>query len=122
MLLYVKFQVVIIQQHFTINKGPINLCIFKDGKFNDKNDAFFVILHELAHIMSNSFGHGDEFKQNFNFIVKLAVKLDLWKDREYEKKPEEYCGVKITTSPCDNETCKNENLEYYFKESLLDYK
>lgn len=106
----------------TINKTSMYLCIITKGKFNDENDAFFVILHELAHVMSNSYGHGDEFKQNFNFIVKLAVKLKMWKPANYEKKSVDYCGINITTSPCNNGICKKDNLDYYYKESLLEYK
>ena len=105
---------------YTINKGPICICIEKNGKFNNENDAFFVILHELAHVMSNSYGHGPEFKENFNVIVKVAVKLDLWKPSKYEEKPEDFCGVKITTSPCDNNACSKQKLDYFFKENLLD--
>ena len=113
---------------YTIGKGygGMHLCVHKNGKFNDENDAFFVVLHELAHVMSVSYGHNDEFKQNFNFIVKLAVKLDLWKPAKYEKEAIYYCGTLVTNSPCsgsngDNECTKN-NLEYFYKESLLDYK
>jgi len=107
---------------FTINKGDIYICCITKGKLNDENDTFFVCLHELAHIMSNSYGHGEEFKTNFNFIVKLAVKLGLWKDPKYEEKPVDYCGVEVTTSPCSNGTCDKNSLDYYYKESLLDYK
>ena len=107
---------------FTINKGDIYICCITKGKFNDENDTFFVCLHELAHVMSNSYGHGEEFKINFNFIVKLAVKLGLWKDPKYEEKSVDYCGVQVTNSPCSNSSCDKNSLDYYFKESLLDYK
>ena len=107
---------------YTLNKGDIYICCLTNGKLNDENDAFFVILHELAHVMSNSYGHGDEFKTNFNFIVKLAVKLKLWTPAKYEEKPVNYCGVNVTTDPCDGDTCNSNNLDYYFKESLMDYK
>ena len=107
---------------FTINKGDIYICCITKGKLNDENDTFFVCLHELAHVMSNSYGHGEEFKTNFNFIVKLAVKLGLWKDPKYEEKSVDYCGVKVTTSPCSHGACDKNSLDYYFKESLLDYK
>lgn len=107
---------------FTINKGDIYICCITKGKLNDENDTFFVCLHEIAHVMSNSYGHGEEFKTNFNFIVKLAVKLGLWNDPKYEEKPVDYCGVKVTTSPCSGDVCNSKTLDYYFKESLLDYK
>jgi len=107
---------------YTTNKGPIYICLITKGKFNNENDAFFVILHELAHVMSNSYGHGQEFKTNFNFIVKLAVKLDLWKDQKYENKAIDYCGVNVTNSPCTGDHCEKDTLEQYYKESLMDYK
>ena len=106
---------------YTINKGPINICILKkDNTFHDLNDAFFVILHELAHVMSLSYGHGEEFQENFDYIVKYAIKLNLWIDKEYEKNSTNYCGVEITSSPCDNDGCSKNNLDSFFKESLLE--
>lgn len=105
---------------YTINKGPISICIEKnDGSFFDEEDAFFVILHELAHVMSDSYGHGKEFQENFDFIVKLAVKLELWKDKNYQKNHKDYCGVEITTSPCDNDKCSQKQLNYFFQEKLI---
>lgn len=106
----------------TIGKTRMTICLITKGKFNDMNDCIFVILHELAHVMSDSYGHGEEFKQNFNFIIKLAVKLGLWKDSEYEKNNVNYCGVKVTTSPCTDGSCKKDTLDNFYKESLLDYK
>jgi len=107
---------------YTQNKGNIYICLITNDKFNDENDAFFVILHELAHVMSDSYGHGDEFKKNFDFIVKLAVKLNLWKPKKYEEDNTDYCGVIVTSSPCMGDTCNKENLDHFYKESLLDYK
>ena len=107
---------------YTKGKGHIYICCITKGKLNDENDTFFVCLHELAHVMSNSYGHGEEFKTNFNFIVKLAVKLGLWKDPKYEEKSVDYCGVQVTASPCTRGLCDKNSLDYYFKESLLDYK
>ena len=106
---------------YTINKGPISICIQKkNGTFHEEDDAFFVILHELAHVMSVSYGHGEEFQENFDYIVKYAVKNGLWKDKNYQDKSSNYCGVEITSSPCDNEQCTKSNLDYFFRESLLD--
>ena len=108
---------------YTVNKGfKMGICLVTKGKLNNENDAFFVILHELAHVMSNSYGHGEEFKQNFNFIVKLAVKLELWKPVNYHTQPVDYCGIKVTNSPCTDGSCNKNNLENYYKESLLEYK
>jgi len=92
---------------FTINKGhEIRICIRKeDGSFEDPNTAMFVILHELAHIMSISYGHNDEFQTNFSYITHLASSLGLYIPENFQKSPKTYCGTSITTTPCSNGTC-----------------
>ena len=104
---------------YTINKGHIWICCEKDGKMNDFNDSMFVLLHELAHIMSNNYGHGKEFQVNFSAIVKYAVKLDKYKPVKYEENNTTFCGVNITTGPCSNNECNKLELDEYFKETLL---
>ena len=112
---------------YTINKGSgINgemaVCLITKGKFNNLNDTMFVILHELAHVMSDSYGHGEEFKQNFRFIIAFAVKNDIWKDPSYENRNIDYCGVTITNSPCNGNCEDKKSLDSFYKDSLLDYK
>jgi len=106
---------------YTINKGDIYLCLVNKETqiLNDVEDVMFVLMHELAHTMSTSYGHGPEFKTNFDFIVKLCVKLKLWKSKDYSKKNVEICGVNVTNGNCDNGACSKDSLDYYFRESLL---
>ena len=59
----------------------------------------FVALHELAHIMTKSIGHTEEFWNNFRYLLKKAIKLGLYNDVNFEKNPVDYCGTKITNSP-----------------------
>ena len=39
----------------------------------------FVAFHEMAHVMSLSVGHTDEFWNNFKFILKNAIKIGVYK-------------------------------------------
>ena len=64
-----------------------------------ENIMMFVALHELAHIMTKSVGHTDEFWDNFRYLLKKAIKLGVYKDVNFEKNPVDYCGTKITNSP-----------------------
>ena len=93
---------------FTLNKSTeIRLCIRdKHGNFEDPNTAIFVILHELAHVMSISFGHGEEFKNNFDYITHLASQLGIYKPENFRAFPKTYCGTEINTTPCDRGTCE----------------
>ncbi len=96
---------------FTINKGhEIRICIRKgsfsgSNEFEDSNTALFVILHELAHIMSYSYGHNDEFNENFSYITHLASFLGLYIPEDFSTSPKTYCGTSINTTPCSEGTC-----------------
>lgn len=86
---------------FTINKGrELRICI-RNGpdSFEDPNTTIFVILHELAHIMSFTYGHNEEFMDNFRYICELATKLGVYKPQNFYKEPKNYCGHVISTTP-----------------------
>lgn len=91
---------------YTLNKGDeMRICIRHKDKFENINITYFVILHELAHLMSISFDHTDEFRENFNYIVHLASSLGLYFPQDFTREPVYYCGTKINTTPCSNGTC-----------------
>ena len=51
---------------YSINKGErIGICLRdkKSGKLQNANDMFFVLIHELAHIMTAEYKHNKEFCQ-----------------------------------------------------------
>ena len=93
---------------FTLNKSSeIRLCIRDhQGNFENPNTSMFVILHELAHVMSVSYGHGEEFQNNFNYITHLASQLGVYKPEDFASRPRMYCGTEINTTPCDRGTCE----------------
>jgi hypothetical protein len=92
---------------YTVNKGEeMRICIRKDGRIEDSNTSMFVILHELAHVASITFGHGSEFRENFSYITHLAAKLGLYEPQDFVRNSVEYCGVEINTSPCSQGTCE----------------
>lgn len=91
---------------YSVNKGEkIVLCIRSrddNAKLIDINTLMFVSLHELAHIMTVSVGHTDEFWTNFKFLLTHAIKLNIYKEIDYSKNPKKYCGITITDSPLYN--------------------
>ncbi len=92
---------------YTLNKSSeIRLCIRdQNGNFEDQNTSMFVILHELAHVMSISYNHTEEFKNNFSYITHLASSLGLYKPQDFTRSPKTYCGVQINTTPCSENSC-----------------
>ncbi len=91
---------------YSENKGEkIAFCLNKtkdSTKLIDLNTLTFVAIHELAHIMTTSIGHKQEFWQNFKFLLEGAKASGIYEPVDYQKKPENYCGITITDSPYFN--------------------
>lgn len=87
---------------FTVNKGElISVCVRNKDKideFHDNQLLQFVILHELAHISSSSYGHNNEFNENFKWLLKEAKNIG-YIPINYSKNPVTYCGVDVTNNP-----------------------
>jgi len=87
---------------YTQNKGEkIVFCLRtkdnKDNKVHSKNLLIFVAIHEMAHIITESIGHDDpQFWKNFEFLLREAMAINVWQYIDFRKKPQEYCGMKIT--------------------------
>lgn len=71
----------------------------KGNKLIDENTLTFVGIHEIAHIMTKSIGHTKEFWNNFKFLLQNAVKIGIYQPIDYKRKPQNYCGLKITDNP-----------------------
>lgn len=65
----------------------------------DINTLTFVAIHELAHLMTESIGHKQEFWKNFKFLIGEAKSVSIYDPVDYKKKPMEYCGMSITDNP-----------------------
>jgi hypothetical protein len=88
---------------YSENKGQkIAFCLSKSkngSKLIDLNTLTFVALHELAHIMTSSIGHKQDFWENFKFLIENAKKAGIYNPEDYKKSPQEYCGEKIDDNP-----------------------
>ena len=88
---------------YSVNKGEkLVLCLrYRDGsnRLVDLNTIMFVTLHEYTHILTKSVGHTDEFWDNFKFILKNAIKLNLYNCVDYSANPQKYCGIEVNNSP-----------------------
>jgi len=91
---------------YSENKGEkIAFCLNKtksSTKLIDLNTLTFVAIHELAHIMTTSIGHKQEFWQNFKFLLEGAKAAGIYEPVDYQKNPENYCGITISDSPYFN--------------------
>ena len=86
---------------YSVNKGQeIVICIRKDGKLiKDKNTMLFVLIHELAHIMTVENGHPPIFWENMGKLLKEAEIAGIYKVIDYSKTPVDFCGILIDKTP-----------------------
>jgi hypothetical protein len=88
----------------TINKGEsIHMCLRERDGVNESlvndNVMLFVAIHELAHVCTESVGHGPDFWNNFGWLLKEAEALGIYKYTDFSAHPVSYCGTYITDSP-----------------------
>ncbi len=79
---------------YTDNKSEITLCLV-DPDTNqeyDSNTIMYVALHELAHVVSEGIGHGEEFRQNFSKLLLEGEKLGFYDPTK--PMTTTYCGIK----------------------------
>jgi hypothetical protein len=87
---------------YSVNKGDeLSICIRdrKTEKFLDYNTTVFVSIHELAHIMSKSRGHTEEFWLNMKYLLIKASEIGIYTQVDYSKNPTTYCGQEINSTP-----------------------
>jgi hypothetical protein len=88
---------------YSENKGEkLAFCLntTKNGtKLIDSNTLMFIALHEMAHVMTESIGHKEEFWKNFKFLLQNAVEIKIYTPVDYKNDPQQYCGIEINDNP-----------------------
>lgn len=89
---------------YVVDKGEIFAICLRDVHNNnsltiDMNEIVFVVVHELSHLFTISFGHEMEFWSNFRFLLNEAVVMGLHDPINYKMQKKPYCGNHISYSP-----------------------
>ncbi len=88
---------------YSENKGEkMAFCLNEDKqgtRLIDLSTLTFVAIHELAHLMTASIGHKEEFWDNFKFLLKYAKESGIYEPVDYSKSPVQYCGTRIDENP-----------------------
>ncbi len=89
---------------YSVNKGEkIHLCLRQREGTNEslveENIMVFVALHEMAHVLTASVGHGPDFWNNFGWLLKQAEANGIYTYQDFKARPVSYCGLHITDSP-----------------------
>jgi hypothetical protein len=88
---------------YSINKGEeMGVCI-RSGKdfykIHNIDILKFVFLHELAHIISITEHHTEEFWSNFKYLLIIAYNNGLINIIDFSLNPIEYCSLQINYNP-----------------------
>jgi hypothetical protein len=85
---------------YSIGKDSVYVCVRdSEGRLDDVNTCMFVLMHELAHVGTDSWGHTDEFWQNMQFLLELAEKVGVYSYQDFEATQVTYCGRLLGGSP-----------------------
>lgn len=89
---------------YVIDKGTTFAMCLRDPKNDNKldtkiNSLTFVLLHEMTHLFTKTFGHDTLFWNNFRFILSEAMDAGLYTPVNYKKTGSPYCGIIISYSP-----------------------
>lgn len=91
---------------YVIDKGDVFAMCLRDPNnnnlvdvSNDMNELNFVLIHEMAHLFTSTFGHDTMFWNNFKFMLQEASIAGLYTPINYKKNKQPYCGIVISYSP-----------------------
>ena len=83
------------------NKQDVVMCMrdAQTGALHRENLLIFVAIHEMSHIMSESYGHNEEFKVNFGFLIEEAEARGVYSHENFSSNPKAFCGLMVTATP-----------------------
>ena len=85
---------------FSKGKKAIFVCVWdkRSQRLESDANARYILLHELAHVANETYGHDEAFWANFAALLEMAETLGAYSHTDHE--PEKtYCGHRIGRSP-----------------------
>ena len=81
---------------YSMNKNDVYVCVrcdnSPDGQLEDINTSTYVLLHELAHVATDEYGHTPEFWRTMRWFLEVAEDAGLYEFQDFAKTPVRYCG------------------------------
>lgn len=97
---------------YSIGKGAVSICVrTPDGRLDSENTGMFVLLHELAHVATDTYGHSQQFWANMRFLLELAERTGSYTYQDFDSTETSYCGRRLAASPLScvkNATCASQ--------------
>jgi len=86
---------------YSLGKDTVSLCVRNKGTggLEPENTSMFVLLHELAHVATDEYGHTDRFWANMQLLLEIAEAVGMYRYEDFEAEGTEYCGRRLLKSP-----------------------
>ena len=90
----------------------ISICLInkKTNELNGFNELMHVILHELAHVMTQEYKHNSNFWKHFEFLQDFASKHNIYKRINYRTNPVPFWAATELPSACDRDLVRADSL------------
>lgn len=83
---------------YSMGKDAISLCVrTPGGDLETENTSMFVLLHELAHVATDEYGHTPSFWTNMKLLLELAEATGFYTYEDFDDAS--YCGRRLVLSP-----------------------
>ena len=101
---------------YSLGKDAISVCVRTPDNggpsaLESENTGMFVLLHELAHVATDEYGHTPSFWANMKLLLELAEATGHYTYEDFDAKVTSYCGRRLAMSPLTcvkSKTCKSE--------------
>lgn len=78
---------------YSMNKQDVHVCVKSPkGDLESVNTSMYVLLHEIAHVATDTYGHKPEFWLNFRWFLEVADSLGLYEYEDFDTKETTFCG------------------------------
>lgn len=97
---------------YSLGKTTLHICVReKDGSLASINSCMFVMMHELGHIATVSYGHTTEFWRNMRYLLEMGQYTGHYEFVDHDDIPVMLCGKYLGPSPMScviKNTCQSE--------------
>lgn len=86
---------------YSLGKDSVAVCVrsSSQGALESENTSMFVLLHELAHVATDKYGHDTTFWDNMKFLLEVAEATGFYTYQDFEATSASYCGRPLESSP-----------------------
>lgn len=83
---------------YSLNKQTVYVCVrspSEPAKLESFNTTMYVLLHEVAHVATDEYGHPPVYWDNFRWLLEAAEHLGVYTYEDFDAMPVTHCGHRL---------------------------